>query len=133
VPPRRSLFESLAQNVVQPCTTVSVFFGDVAAGMCLEARPRDAEPCDTIRNLSSGHRINLSYPVRCVSTEAWVRHCGVDIGARCDRKPGPGGLVGLVVAAGLLVGSIPLVPGLVIVMPMLGHATWHRYRRIVPR
>jgi uncharacterized membrane protein len=33
----------------------------------------------------------------------------------------------------LLVGSIPLVPGLVIVMPVLGHAAWHRYRRIVPR
>ena len=89
--------------------------------------------CDTIRNLSSGHRINSSCPVRRVSTETWVRHRGVDIGARCDRKPGPGGLVGLVVAAGLLVDSIPLVPGLVIVLPVLGHATWHRYRRIVPR
>ena len=57
----------------------------------------------------------------------------MDIGARCDRKPGPGGLVGLVVAAGLLVGSIPLFLGLVIVMPVLGHATWHLYRRVVPR
>ena len=40
-------------------------------------------------------------------------------------------LWGLIVAAGLLVGSIPLFVGLAIVMPVLGHATWHLYRRVV--
>jgi uncharacterized membrane protein len=40
---------------------------------------------------------------------------------------------GLVVAAGLVVGSIPLFLGLIIVLPVLGHATWHLYRRVVPR
>jgi uncharacterized membrane protein len=40
---------------------------------------------------------------------------------------------GLIVAAGLLVGSIPLFLGLIIVMPVLGHATWHLYRKVVPR
>lgn len=39
---------------------------------------------------------------------------------------------GLIVAAGLVAGSIPALLGLVIVMPVLGHATWHLYRRIVP-
>jgi hypothetical protein len=113
VPPRRSLFESLAQNVVQPCTTVSVFFGDVAAGMCLGPDPEMRSTCDTIRNLSSGHPNNSSCLFRCGSTETWVRHRGVDIGARCDRKPGLGGLVGLVVAAGLLSagGLDPFGPG----------------------
>jgi uncharacterized membrane protein len=42
------------------------------------------------------------------------------------------GFWGLVIAAGLVVGSIPALLGLVIVMPVLGHATWHLYRRIVP-
>jgi uncharacterized membrane protein len=39
---------------------------------------------------------------------------------------------GLVVAAGLVLGSIPLFIGLIIVMPVLGHATWHLYRKLVP-
>lgn len=38
---------------------------------------------------------------------------------------------GLIVAAGLLIGSLPLFLGLAIVMPVLGHATWHLYRRVV--
>jgi uncharacterized membrane protein len=38
---------------------------------------------------------------------------------------------GLIVAAGLVLGSIPLFLGLVIVLPVLGHATWHLYRKIV--
>jgi uncharacterized membrane protein len=40
-------------------------------------------------------------------------------------------LWGLIVAAALFVGSIPLFVGLAIVMPVLGHATWHLYRRVV--
>jgi uncharacterized membrane protein len=40
---------------------------------------------------------------------------------------------GLVIATSLAVGSIPMLFGLVLVMPVLGHATWHLYRRAVPR
>lgn len=40
---------------------------------------------------------------------------------------------GLVVAAGLVLGSIPLLLGLILVMPVLGHSTWHLYRRMVTR
>jgi uncharacterized membrane protein len=40
---------------------------------------------------------------------------------------------GLIVAGGLLLGSIPVLLGLVIVLPVLGHATWHLYRKLVPR
>jgi uncharacterized membrane protein len=40
---------------------------------------------------------------------------------------------GLIIAASLILGSIPLLLGLVFVMPILGHATWHLYRRAVPR
>jgi len=38
---------------------------------------------------------------------------------------------GLIVAALLVLGSLPLFFGLTIVMPVLGHATWHLYRRVV--
>ncbi|WP_419910825.1 DUF2189 domain-containing protein [Hoeflea sp.] len=40
-------------------------------------------------------------------------------------------LWGLIVAITLLIGSIPLLVGLAIVMPVLGHATWHLYRKVV--
>ena len=48
-------------------------------------------------------------------------------------NPVPMAAWGLIVAAGLLIGSIPLFLGLIIVMPVLGHATWHLYRKVVPR
>ncbi len=38
---------------------------------------------------------------------------------------------GLIVAGGLLLGSIPALLGLIVVMPVLGHATWHLYRKVV--
>jgi uncharacterized membrane protein len=40
---------------------------------------------------------------------------------------------GLIISAGLVIGSIPLLLGLIFVMPVLGHATWHLYRRVVLR
>jgi len=46
-------------------------------------------------------------------------------------NPGPMLLWGLIVAVALLIGSIPLFIGLAVVVPVLGHATWHLYRRVV--
>jgi uncharacterized membrane protein len=40
-------------------------------------------------------------------------------------------LWGFIVAALLVIGSIPLFLGLTVVMPVLGHATWHLYRRAI--
>ncbi len=40
-------------------------------------------------------------------------------------------LWGLIVAALLVIGSIPFFVGLTVVMPVLGHATWHLYRKAV--
>jgi uncharacterized membrane protein len=48
-------------------------------------------------------------------------------------NPGPMALWGLIVAGGLVIGSIPLLLGLIIIVPILGHATWHLYRRVVGR
>jgi uncharacterized membrane protein len=38
---------------------------------------------------------------------------------------------GAIVAAMLVIGSIPMLLGLIFVMPILGHATWHLYRRAI--
>lgn len=47
------------------------------------------------------------------------------------RNPVPMAAWGLIVAVMLALGSIPLFVGLAIVMPILGHATWHLYRAVV--
>jgi len=38
---------------------------------------------------------------------------------------------GLVVAGGLVIGALPFLVGLAIVLPVLGHSTWHLYRKVV--
>lgn len=48
-------------------------------------------------------------------------------------NPGPMAAWGLIVAAALVAGSIPFFVGLAVVVPVLGHATWHLYRRVVER
>jgi uncharacterized membrane protein len=47
------------------------------------------------------------------------------------RNPLTMALWGLIVAAALLLGSLPLFVGLAIVIPVLGHATWHLYRKVI--
>jgi uncharacterized membrane protein len=47
------------------------------------------------------------------------------------RNPLVIGAWSLIVVVGLVLGSIPLLLGLIVVMPVLGHATWHLYRRVV--
>ncbi len=38
---------------------------------------------------------------------------------------------GILVGTALAIGAIPLLTGLIVVVPVLGHATWHLYRRAV--
>ena len=40
-------------------------------------------------------------------------------------------LWGLIVVGSMMVGALMALVGLVVVMPVLGHATWHLYRRVV--
>ncbi|MGB8036762.1 MAG: DUF2189 domain-containing protein, partial [Pseudolabrys sp.] len=47
------------------------------------------------------------------------------------RNPWTMAVWGLIVAALLVVGSLPFLLGLTIIMPVLGHATWHLYRKVV--
>lgn len=46
-------------------------------------------------------------------------------------NPGVIAVWGLIVAFLLVLGSIPVLVGLAIVLPILSHATWHLYRRTV--
>jgi uncharacterized membrane protein len=46
------------------------------------------------------------------------------------RNPVTLGVWGAIVAASLLLGALPCFIGLIVVLPVLGHATWHLYRRI---
>lgn len=46
-------------------------------------------------------------------------------------NPGPMAVWGMIVAGALVLGAIPALIGLVVVLPLLGHATWHLYRKLV--
>ncbi|SOC40135.1 uncharacterized membrane protein [Rhizobium subbaraonis] len=46
-------------------------------------------------------------------------------------NPIPVAFWGLIVAACLMLGSIPVFAGLAVMMPILGHATWHLYRKLI--
>ena len=41
------------------------------------------------------------------------------------------GVWALIIAGLLMIGSVPLLVGLAVAMPILGHASWHLYRRTV--
>jgi uncharacterized membrane protein len=66
------------------------------------------------------------------------RDCGVATAVRTSIQaslvnPVPIAVWGAIVAGGLAIGSLPFLLGLIVVVPVLGHATWHLYRRLVPR
>ena len=66
------------------------------------------------------------------------RDVGLDTAIRTSVRavllnPGPMAVWGLIVAAELVLGSIPLFVGLIVVLPVLGHATWHLYRALIVR
>ncbi len=62
----------------------------------------------------------LGLPVAVVTSVRVLRH-----------NPGVVLCWGFIVAALLVLGAIPMLLGLIVVMPVLGHATWHLYRRAV--
>lgn len=64
------------------------------------------------------------------------RGAGVGTAIATSRRavlanPGAMALWGFIVAALVALGSLPVFIGLAIVMPVLGHATWHLYRKVV--
>jgi uncharacterized membrane protein len=72
----------------------------------------------------------VSFPMmldRNVSLETAIR-TSVRVAA---RNPIVIGAWGIFIAAALVAGSLPLLLGLVLVVPVFGHATWHLYRRAI--
>lgn len=66
------------------------------------------------------------------------RDVGLDSAIKTSARavmtnPGPMAAWGLIVAGALVLGSLPLFLGLVVVIPVMGHATWHLYRKLVVR
>lgn len=64
------------------------------------------------------------------------RNVGPGVAVRTSMRavaanPAAMALWGLVVAAALALGSLPFFIGLAVVMPVLGHATWRLYRKVV--
>lgn len=47
------------------------------------------------------------------------------------KNPVPIGIWGMIVAGSLAIGSLPALLGLVLVLPILGHSTWHLYKQAV--
>ena len=47
------------------------------------------------------------------------------------KNPLPMATWGLIVAALLVAGSLPFFIGLAVIVPVLGHATWHLYREVI--
>jgi len=59
-------------------------------------------------------------------------YAAIETSARAVRdNPVPMLLWGLIVAVALLIGSLPFLAGLAVVIPVLGHSTWHLYRKVV--
>jgi uncharacterized membrane protein len=64
------------------------------------------------------------------------KHVDLDVAIGTSLKvvvqnPRTMALWGLIVAAALVIGSLPALIGLIVVLPVLGHATWHLYRKAV--
>jgi uncharacterized membrane protein len=47
------------------------------------------------------------------------------------KNPIPMAVWGLIVAVLLVAGTVPFFLGLTVVIPVLGHATWHLYRKVI--
>lgn len=64
------------------------------------------------------------------------RHVDLDVAMKTSIRvvaanPGAMALWAAIVVAALVIGSLPALLGLIVVVPVLGHATWHLYRKAV--
>lgn len=90
--------------------------------------------------IGNGVGLIFAVVVLCVSVVAFPILLDRDVGAyeairtsvrAVAANPLTLALWGLLVAVGLVLGSLPLFAGLAVVFPILGHATWHLYRKLV--
>jgi uncharacterized membrane protein len=64
------------------------------------------------------------------------RHVDLDVAVKTSIRvvaanPGAMALWAAIVVTALVIGSLPALLGLIVVVPVLGHATWHLYRKAV--
>ncbi|MER8919445.1 DUF2189 domain-containing protein [Mesorhizobium sp. M0802] len=89
-----------------------------------------------------GHAIGFVFAavVLCTTVVAFPLLLDRDVGAyeaihtsvrAVLANPIPMAVWGLIVAVALIIGSLPVFAGLAVVLPILGHATWHVYRKVV--
>jgi uncharacterized membrane protein len=89
-----------------------------------------------------GNLIGLGFAIvtLCTTVVAFPLMLDRDVGAAAAvetsfraviKNPLPMALWGLIVAIGLVIGSIPFFVGLAVVIPIFGHATWHLYRKVI--
>lgn len=74
----------------------------------------------------------VSLPMLVDGETSVSRAIGTSLHAAMEN-PVPIAAWGLAVAVLLAIGMLPVFAGLLIVLPVLGHANWHLYRRIVER
>jgi uncharacterized membrane protein len=124
----QAFYEHLFGSTVP--TSVSAFIGDIMAterGWML---------------IILGHAIGFVFAaiVLCTTVVAFPLLLDRDVGAyeavhtsfrAVLANPVPMAAWGLIVAALLIAGSLPLFAGLAVVLPILGHSTWHLYRKLV--
>lgn len=72
----------------------------------------------------------VSFPLLLDRGGSIARAIGASLRAMATN-PVPMAAWGLLVAGLLLLGALPLLIGLAVVLPVLGHATWHLYRLMV--
>jgi len=72
----------------------------------------------------------ISFPLMLDRDVGVAQAIGASIRA-VRANPGPMAVWGFVIAAALIAGSIPALAGLIFVMPLFGHASWHLYRRLI--
>lgn len=90
----------------------------------------------------AGHAIGFLFAVivLCTTVIAFPLLLDRDVGAyeaihasvrAVAANPVPMAVWGMMVAAGMMLGSLPLFAGLAVVLPVFGHATWHLYRKVI--
>lgn len=72
----------------------------------------------------------VSFPLLLDRDVSMWRAIGTSLRA-VKTNPGVMLLWGAIVAGSLALGSLPALVGLIFVVPMLGHASWHLYRRMI--
>jgi uncharacterized membrane protein len=104
---RRVLTTSQGHNLIVVGNAVGLLFAAVAFSLSVVSFP-------LLLDRNVGVAVAIATSAKCVL-----------------RNPGAMILWGIFVAGLLVIGSLPFFLGLAVVMPVLGHSTWHLYRKLV--